>query len=312
MAKMNCSNEDMYPKDGTCCKRCPAGMYVHSDCDGLRPTQCEQCGRESYTATKNHLKQCQNCSVCSSENNMRKAEHCTATSNTVCECEAGFYCSNDQCEHCQPVTQCPVGEGVKFQATRTNDTVCAPCEKGSYSNVTDFLSPCKSHTRCEDIGRKIKIPGTHTADTVCDNLHHCSWMLPAGLWSGLVLTALVLLAVVVCWRAKRKWCRTARPSVPAPLVKVVPTAIVTSMELPFPSIELNNHCQESFIVKDCKLPLFHPDGDTVSCDMDINLPTTPLKLSVSFPDHNGESGGNRSSNFFRTHSEPQEDEWCGT
>lgn len=32
-------------------------------------------------------------------------------------------------------------------ATRTNNTVCAPCEDGTYSNVTDFHSPCLRHTR---------------------------------------------------------------------------------------------------------------------------------------------------------------------
>ena len=34
-------------------------------------------------------------------------------------------------------------------------------------------------------------------------LSGCNWILPAGLWSGLVLTALVLF-VFICWREKRK------------------------------------------------------------------------------------------------------------
>lgn len=32
-------------------------------------------------------------------------------------------------------------------ATRTNNTVCAPCEDATYSNVTDSQSPCLPHTR---------------------------------------------------------------------------------------------------------------------------------------------------------------------
>ncbi|KAF0045525.1 hypothetical protein F2P81_002054 [Scophthalmus maximus] len=182
-------------------------MHVQADCDGTKETQCDKCAHGFYTATKNHLTSCQLCKECSSDNNQRKAKECTATANTVCECESGFYCSNDLCDHCQPVTDCLVGEGVKVPATRTNDTVCAPCEEGTYSNVTDFLSPCKTHTRCDDLGREVRILGTRTTNAVCsDILPRCSWMLPAGLWSGLVLSALVLLAVVVCWRAKRKSC----------------------------------------------------------------------------------------------------------
>lgn len=31
----------------------------------------------------------------------------------MCECVTGFYCSNDKCDHCRPVSRCPVGKGVK-------------------------------------------------------------------------------------------------------------------------------------------------------------------------------------------------------
>lgn len=31
----------------------------------------------------------------------------------MCECVTGFYCSNDECDHCRPVSRCPVGKGVK-------------------------------------------------------------------------------------------------------------------------------------------------------------------------------------------------------
>lgn len=307
----------MYSKDGRCCRRCPAGMHVQADCDGTKETQCDKCAHGFYTATKNHLTSCQLCKECSSDNNQRKAKECTATANTVCECESGFYCSNDLCDHCQPVTDCLVGEGVKVPATRTNDTVCAPCEEGTYSNVTDFLSPCKTHTRCDDLGREVRILGTRTTNAVCsDILPRCSWMLPAGLWSGLVLSALVLLAVVVCWRAKRKSCGAARSSVPATLVEMFPTALVTSRDLPLPLTERNGHYQETCAVDDCKLPIFNMDDDDnlVSCCMDSSLPITPLKASVSFAESNHNTGntGHRTGNFLRTYSEPQEDEWCGT
>lgn len=41
----------------------------------------------------------------------------------------------------------------------------------------------------------------------CFTITDCHWALPAGLWSGLVLTALVLFGLF-CWRLKRKSTRS--------------------------------------------------------------------------------------------------------
>ncbi|XP_029359963.1 tumor necrosis factor receptor superfamily member 5 [Echeneis naucrates] len=313
----NCSSEEKYSKGGRCCNRCPAGKYVKADCDGSQQTQCAECGKGLYTATKNHLNQCRVCSKCSSQNNQRELTVCTATQNTVCTCEEGFFCLNEQCDHCKPVTQCREGEGVKIRANRTSDTVCAPCETGTYSNVTDFISSCKPHIRCEDFGNELTTPGTTTSNAVCgERIHHCSWMLPAALWSGLVLTALVMLAVVICWGGQTQInaSHKGRPTVPVNLVDVVHVAHRTSLELPLPAIEQNGHCQETCAAEDCTLPLFNTDDNSVSFSTDSSLPITPFQVSVSFAEsghHKGSSGCRRGS-FLRAHSEPQEDEWCGT
>ncbi|XP_039973541.1 tumor necrosis factor receptor superfamily member 5 [Xiphias gladius] len=311
---MTCQSEDMYSENGLCCDRCPAGTYMQAHCDGTKATKCGKCGHGFYTATNNHLNKCQVCSECSSHNNQRRVKDCTPTENTVCECITGYYCSNDQCDHCQRVSQCPPGKGVKVLATRTNDTICAPCEEGTYSNVKDFLSQCKTHTSCEDLGRALKTPGTEQMDTICgDLLPRCSWILPACLWSGLVLTALVLFAVVICRRAKRRSYSAASSGVPVTLVEMVPAALATSMDLPITSTELNGHCQESCTVENCKLPIFNPDDNLVIRSMNSS-PITRLKASVSFAEstHNNGRAGHCTSNFLRSYSEPQEDEWCGT
>ncbi|KAG7216989.1 hypothetical protein INR49_001643 [Caranx melampygus] len=188
-------------------------------------------------------------------------------------------------------------------ANRTTDAACAPCQGSTYSNVTDYHSPCKPHTKCEELGRALEKAGTSETDAVCgDVLTRCSWMLPAGLWSGLVLTALILFAVVICRRAKRRSYNAGRTSVPVTLTEVVPAPLPIALELPLPSTELNGHCQES-----CKLPLFTPDENLVNCSMDSSLPITPFKASVSFVESSHTNGS-----FLRTYSEPQEDEWCGT
>lgn len=98
----------------------------------------------------------------------------------MCACVTGFYCSNERCDHCRPVSNCDPGQGVKvlggflletakinhhvlppiscrnkarisfhLAATRTNNTICAQCEEGTYSNVTDFHSQCQVHTRSD-------------------------------------------------------------------------------------------------------------------------------------------------------------------
>nr|XP_046255211.1 tumor necrosis factor receptor superfamily member 5 isoform X2 [Scatophagus argus] len=319
MAMGNCTAEDKYhSKDGRCCDRCHAGSYMKAECDSTKETECAECGRGLYTATKNHLNKCHICRDCSSNNNQRKLRDCTAQEDTVCECVAGYYCNNDQCDHCNPVTRCPPGEGVKVQAARATDTICVPCGDGTYSNVTDFHSPCRAHTRCEDIGRLLKTPGTQTSDANCgDFKYNCQWMLPAALWSGLVLTAFVLFAFI-CWRKKRTSYRAATCVAPVTLVDVLPAAADCPLDLPFAPTETKSYCQESCTMDGCVISLFEPVDKMGSVDaqdsVDSCLPITPLKPSVSFAEssHGNGSTGYCTSNFARTSSEPQEDEWCGT
>lgn len=321
IAEMNCSKENEYiSKDGKCCDRCDAGSYMKAECDATKKTDCEKCGRGVYTATKNHLKSCQVCKDCSSNNNQRKVKDCTAQEDTVCECLTGFYCNNDNCDHCHPVKHCSLGEGVKVPATRTNDTICVSCLEGTYSNVTDYQSPCRSHTRCEDIGRILKTPGTSKTDAICGGLIHkipdCHWMLPASLWSGLVLTALVLFGLIY-WRKKRKSYKAASSIMPVTLIERVPMVPDGPLVLPLSTTELKEY-QDICIIEGCDKPIFNPDdkavSDSIQESMDVCPPITPLKASVSFTEstHTNGSAGHCTSSFLRTYSEPQEDEWCGT
>ncbi|XP_026226404.1 tumor necrosis factor receptor superfamily member 14 [Anabas testudineus] len=303
-----------YSTNGKCCDQCPAGQYVKDVCNATKSTVCATCKEGHFTATTNGLTTCHICRVCSFDNKQVNSQNCTTTADTVCECIPGYYCSNKNCDHCLKVTECPVGEGVKTPATRTSDTVCVECGNGTYSNVTDSISGCKPHIRCEDFGRELKTQGTHKADAICGNFIHnnCPWILPAGLWAGLVVTALILFAIVIYWRAKCRSYRSRSPSVPVTLVDMA--SAVKPLDLPLPDTKLNGHCQESCAMEDFKIPLFSQDENLVNCSMDSSLPITPLKVSVSFaePDYINNGGGYCSSNFLRTHSEPQEDEWCGT
>uniref|UniRef100_A0A3Q1F2E0 Tumor necrosis factor receptor superfamily member 5-like n=1 Tax=Acanthochromis polyacanthus TaxID=80966 RepID=A0A3Q1F2E0_9TELE len=311
---MRCSSEDKYFSGGRCCDRCDAGKFLKSACNGTKPSECLECGRESYTATKNHGNKCLPCRKCSESNHQKTMLECLADRNAVCECLPGFFCANQECDHCQLASRCPPGEGVQVPATRTNNTICSPCGDGTFSNVTDLQSACKPHTRCEDFGRIQLRAGTSRTDAVCGDFKtQCSWMLPAGLWSGLVLTVLVLVLVFVLWRSKRGSYRAASSKGPVSPAAMAPAPPVTQEEF-------FSHCQETCISDTCKIPIFNPaDEDEAVISVqdsseDTSLPITPFKASVSFAEsaHMNGSTAYCSGNFLRSYSEPQEDEYCGT
>ncbi|KAJ0066324.1 hypothetical protein NL108_011151 [Boleophthalmus pectinirostris] len=315
-----CSDDWYFSKDGRCCNRCNAGMYKEKDCDGKTPTKCADCKKGHFMATRNHMDQCRSCKTCNSQKKLKTLRECTAWADTVCECVSGFYCSDSGCGHCLQVTQCLEGHGVKVQASRTNDTICAPCESGFFSNVSDHISPCKPHTKCEDIGKELQTPGTLTTDAVCRNLTPCSWWLPAGLWIGLVVTSALLIAVALFlrWRKRQRRHKVSGSLTEVP-VGVIPAEEV-QLKLPLPSKELSGLYQEETYTPSytCDLPAYESDEMELSCDgldhEDISVPITPLKASVSFMDstHLDESSRYCINNYHRTISEPQEDEWSET
>ncbi|KAM9309403.1 tumor necrosis factor receptor superfamily member 5 [Pholidichthys leucotaenia] len=309
MADAKCREETEYrKKNGKCCDRCRPGEHWVSDCNGPeKKTECKSCPPGYYTDKPNHLPSCRLCKECSSHNRLVAVSECTITKDRVCECEPGFYCSTNDCEHCQPVTKCPPGQGVKVQPSRTNNTVCAPCERGTFSNVTDYISPCKEYTRCEIYGRTLKSSGNQTADAICGHSKpNCAWMLPAGLWAGFVLNVIVF--AIIFWTLRRKSCRAVKTRVPPALVEVAPATLDTPLEL-------SSHCQETRIFEsNGKLSPFNPDDTPVICSIQDSLESSPLKGSVSFvkSSHTNGNAGHCHENFFRSHSEPQEDEWCET
>lgn len=309
MAKMNCSDEEKYVgKDNNCCERCPAGEHLVEDCNATSKTKCEPCSKGWFTGLKNHLKSCLPCKIC--VENSFIVSNCTSVKDTVCQCNKGFFSHDEKIEHCERWRECSEGNGVIVQPTATKNTVCAPCESGTYSNVTDYSSPCKPHFRCEDYGLQVKTPGTKTTDAICEPCtSYCNWILPAGLWVGLVLT-IVVMATFFFWRAKRRSYRavTDESSSPVTMVAIVPEPMLAPPEI-------LSHCKES--CNNCKLSPFTSDDPSIihsiSDSLSCSIPISPLKPSVSFVEAiQNSSIKEPSSNFFRSCSEPQEDEWCGT
>ncbi|KAK7886897.1 hypothetical protein WMY93_026518 [Mugilogobius chulae] len=190
------------------CFVCISGTYKEKDCPTTStPTECKPCEKGSFMATTNNMSPCLSCKTCNSAHKKKTWRECTAQKDTICECVSGYVCSDSDCNHCRIAKLCPAGQGVTAKAFLTNDTVCSPCGAGSFSNVTDHVSACKPHTRCEDIGRQRQTPGTTTTDAVCGEFitKECSWMLPAGLWIGLVLTSVLVFALALFyWKRKKR------------------------------------------------------------------------------------------------------------
>uniref|UniRef100_H3CRH2 TNFR-Cys domain-containing protein n=1 Tax=Tetraodon nigroviridis TaxID=99883 RepID=H3CRH2_TETNG len=319
MAPGSCSANQYTSETGECCDRCEAGSYMKAECDGTKATECAECGRDYFLATQNHMRKCHACTVCSSDSNQKVLEMCTAWKDTVCTCVSGFYCSNDKCEHCQPVSDCPPGEGVKTLAFNTTDTVCGACEEGTYSNVTDFQSPCRAHTRCEDFGGVVSRPGTSTSDAVCGSLKsECPWQVPAGLWLGLVLFAFILLAV--CWWLRRKSKRSYsdKNGSHAGAAAVTVTFVFQPAALSFllrclmftnlvRTLRERALARVQAVARSPSIPtLFSP------ADHDKVPGSTPLNISLTESSNGNGSTGYCTGNFHRSISEPQEDEWCET
>ncbi|XP_052350818.1 tumor necrosis factor receptor superfamily member 5-like [Oncorhynchus keta] len=318
MAVLECKTEEyLHDASGVkrCCERCRKGQYVRTDCGKSTKTECETCQHEYYTAELNFLKQCLPCRVCYSSSNQKVLRECEASSDRQCVCKTGFYCTDDGCEHCLPVTLCPLGLGVVNQANPQNDTVCAPCQPGTYNSVNDAITHCQSHTRCGDLGREVKSAGTETTDAVCGAfISRCHWILPTSLWAGLVVTSLIIILICIYWRAKRQSYMPANSSGPGIPVEPAPPSFAPA-ELKFPT-ECNSHWS---LDQKATEPLFintaviQVNGYTSDCEVEADGATITMTTSEQFSqsDHNNGMRGNdiRPSRYL---SEPQEDEWPGT
>ncbi|XP_067094498.1 tumor necrosis factor receptor superfamily member 5 isoform X2 [Osmerus mordax] len=323
--KKRCKLEE-YRFEDRCCDRCPKGQHVVTDCTPSKPTTCKICQLNQYIPDWNFSHQCFSCrNLCSSNNHMKTTTECHPEQDRQCECVSGYYFIDKDKEHCTPVTKCNPGSGVKVHATTLNDTVCAPCPLGTFSPKKD-LFPCRPHTNCEKQGRELKSEGTYTSDAVCGPvIPRCSWMLPAGLWAGVVVTSIfIILFCVIYWKMKRQ----SYHKVSSPCRLAVEPVVIT--EPPYPCPELGKHCQETCDGEKRLKPVFVNSGETVNshlllpsgnslvlnayhqhCNVENDGPSrTPLmdQSGQSVNDVNGHS----TISLVRMTSEPQEDEWGGT
>ncbi|XP_065270703.1 tumor necrosis factor receptor superfamily member 5 isoform X1 [Emys orbicularis] len=164
---LNCTPQE-YQHDGRCCNRCAPGLKVRSDCTASRNTECEQCEARHFQSSWTKERHCTPHRSCDHNAGLDTRSPGDTKHNAECQCQQGMYCSSPDCQTCLNITACRPGEGVARKADNFSDTVCVPCEHGSFSNISSTSEPCHLWTSCETLGLVRKVPGTNRLDVACE------------------------------------------------------------------------------------------------------------------------------------------------
>ncbi|KAM3603094.1 uncharacterized protein V6R79_016449 [Siganus canaliculatus] len=156
------------PESGTklVCDKCPAGTYVSAHCSPVAVRECSPCPEDTFTRGENGIQQCHRCQPPCPAGFVEKAP-CTATQDRVCSCPPNSFLSLEGATECKPHSLCPPGTRVKKKGSETEDVLCKPCNKGTFSDVASKAMKCRTHTDCQAQGLVVLTPGTKDMDNVC-------------------------------------------------------------------------------------------------------------------------------------------------
>lgn len=106
---------------------------------------------------------CQPCAKC--PRSVPTLASCTATENTQCECDSGFFFWGAY-GACAPCSKCTRGEGVTRECGPKGNTLCQICGPGTFSEELRSTKPCQVCTKCSDSEVEIRacLPNS---DTLC-------------------------------------------------------------------------------------------------------------------------------------------------
>uniref|UniRef100_A0A8C7X547 TNFR-Cys domain-containing protein n=1 Tax=Oryzias sinensis TaxID=183150 RepID=A0A8C7X547_9TELE len=143
------------PSSGTklACDKCPAGTYVSTHCSPSSVRECTPCPEGTFTRGENGVQQCH--------------QPCTTTQDRVCACPPNSFSPRGAVGGCKPHSLCPPGTRVKKRGTQTEDVLCRPCTKGTFSSVESRATKCRNHTDCRALGLVLLSTGTRETDNVC-------------------------------------------------------------------------------------------------------------------------------------------------
>ncbi|KAM9840822.1 tumor necrosis factor receptor superfamily member 21 [Aulostomus maculatus] len=158
------------PDSGTqlACDKCPAGTYVSIHCSLTAIRECSPCPEGSFTRGENGVQQCHHCRAPCLAGLIEKVP-CTAIQDRACMCPPNSFMLGNGTE-CRPHSLCPPGMRVKKRGTETEDVLCKPCTKGTFSHVESGALKCRTHTDCQAQGLMLLTTGTRETDNVCGPL----------------------------------------------------------------------------------------------------------------------------------------------
>ncbi|XP_026174725.1 tumor necrosis factor receptor superfamily member 21 [Mastacembelus armatus] len=156
------------PESGTqvVCNKCPAGTYVSVHCSPTAVRECSPCPKGSFTRGENGVQQCHRCRPPCPVGFIEKTP-CTTTQDRVCACPPNSFFSQDGDTQCKPHSLCAPGTRVKKRGSETEDVLCKPCTKGTFSDAESSVMKCRAHTDCKAQGLMMLIPGTREKDNIC-------------------------------------------------------------------------------------------------------------------------------------------------
>ncbi|XP_062977519.1 tumor necrosis factor receptor superfamily member 5 isoform X4 [Elgaria multicarinata webbii] len=194
---------DQYEQHERCCKKCPPGQKVETECSGESDTVCQDCESGRFQAGWTKAMQCTPHADCHQYAGLVVHMGGNAQRNVVCRCRNGTHCYGQECESCQPNSACGPGEGVRQEANHVNDTVCVECADGFFSNVSSATARCQAWSSCEEKNLIQKTKGTRTSDVFCSEEARRTHSLALLLLLLLPLAVLVVGAAVFALRKRR-------------------------------------------------------------------------------------------------------------
>ncbi|XP_040016482.2 tumor necrosis factor receptor superfamily member 21 [Gasterosteus aculeatus] len=153
------------PDSGTqlVCDKCPAGTHVSAHCTPAAVRECSRCPEGTFTRGENGMQKCHPCRAACPAGFIEKAI-CRPIQDRVCACPPNSFLSGDACK---AHSLCPPGTRVKRRGSETEDALCKPCPKGTFSDVESSMTKCRTHTDCKAQGLVPITPGTKETDNVC-------------------------------------------------------------------------------------------------------------------------------------------------
>ncbi|XP_077314171.1 tumor necrosis factor receptor superfamily member 14-like [Lithobates pipiens] len=157
-----------YEINDLCCPMCHIGTVVKTHCTSASSSNvCIPCVKGTYMDHPNGVTKCRKCTECDTGGGLLEIKECSYTSNAVCDCKPGYYCSEKgSCDLCQPHSICKAGQYIKVHGTSKTDNVCEACPPGQFSTA-NMSNACTAWTKCIKQGRQESSQGTSTSDSVC-------------------------------------------------------------------------------------------------------------------------------------------------